>query len=371
VFRKGLVIFQFTLSIVLIAGTIVISRQVDFIMVKNLGYDRENLMFMPLEGELLQKYSLFKKEALKLTGIKNVSKMTSEPTDIDNSTTSVEWEGKNPHEKPSFSQISVGYEFIKTLNATMIEGRDFSRDFASDSVGFILNETAVKRLGYKDPLNKPLQFWDQKGSIIGVVKDFHFRSLHEPIKPLVIRLGENDQYGNILLKTMPGKTKEALNSLAKLCRELNPNFPFVYNFSDEEYEKLYKSEIITGKMSKYFAGLAIFISCLGLLGLAIFSAEHRTKEIGVRKVLGASVVSVFALLSKDFVKLVFIAILIATPIALWLIDNWLQSFEYRIDIHWWMFAIAAIVAVLISLLTISFQVIKLAVANPVKSLRTE
>ncbi len=237
--------------------------------------------------------------------------------------------------------------------------------------GYIFNESALKKIGYKNPVNNSLKFWDRKGTIIGVVKDFHFRSLHEPIKPLIIRLGEEDSWGNILVRIEAGKTKQALTSLERLCKQLNPQFPFSYQFSDEEFQKLYKSEMVISKLSNYFAALAIFISCLGLLGLVIFTAEQRTKEIGIRKVLGASVTSVFALLSKDFLKLVIIAIVIATPLAWWAMNKWLQAFEYRIDISWWMFAIAGLLAVVIALVTVSFQAIKAAIANPIKSLRTE
>lgn len=370
-FRKGLVVFQFTLSILLIVGTIVVSRQVDFIQTKNLGYDRENLIYIPLEGDLGSKYSLFKEEAVKLPGIKNITRISSTPTDIDIYTTSVSWNGKDPTAKPSFAHISVGYDFIKSMNAKMLLGRDFSKEFVGDSVRFILNESALKKIGYEQPLNSPLSFWDMKGSIIGVVKDFHMRSLHEPIKPLIIRLGEKETWGSILVRTEAGKVKAALGSLDKLCRQLNPKFPFTYQFADEEYQKLYTGELMIGTLSKCFAALAIFISCLGLLGLVIFTAEQRTKEIGIRKVLGASVGSVFSLLSKEFVKLVLIAIVIATPIAWWAINNWLQSFEYKVDISWWMFAIAGMAALLIALVTVSFQAIKAALANPVKSLRAE
>jgi ABC-type antimicrobial peptide transport system permease subunit len=210
-----------------------------------------------------------------------------------------------------------------------------------------------------------------KGTIIGVVKDFHFSSLHEAINPLMLRLGENFDGGIALVKTEPGKTKEALASLGKLYKELNPKVPFTYKFSDEEYQKLYKSEQVVSQFANYFAFLAIFISCLGLLGLVIFTAEQRTREIGIRKVLGATVPNVVGLLSKDFLKLVFIANLISWPLGWWAMNTWLQNVEYRTAINWWVFVLAGLTAVLIALLTVSFQAIKAAIANPVKSLRTE
>jgi ABC-type antimicrobial peptide transport system permease subunit len=206
---------------------------------------------------------------------------------------------------------------------------------------------------------------------VGVIKDFHFNSLHVPVNALILRLGEKDDYGSILIKTRAGQTKAALASLEKLCKQLNPKFPFTYQFSEDEYQKLYTSEIMVGKLSSCFAFLAIFISCLGLLGLAMFTAEQRTKEIGIRKVLGASIVSLFSLLSKEFLMLVLVALIIATPLAWYMMYKWLEDYAYKTNISWWMFMIAGLVAIVITLFTVSFQAVKAALANPVKSLRTE
>ncbi len=370
-FRKGLVVFQFILSIILIIGTIVISRQVHYIQSMNLGYDRENLVYIPLEGDLTGKYELFKNQALNMPGIQNITRVTQNPTQIENGTGGVDWEGKNPTSGIEFTWSMVGYDFTKTLHTQIIQGRDFSKDFMTDSVGYIINETALKITGYKDPIGKPFTFWQKKGTIIGVIKDFHFNSVHTTINPLVLSLGENISWGEALVRTKPGKTKEALASLEKICKELNPKFPFTYKFSDEEYQKLYSSEQVVSELSNYFSFLAIFISCLGLLGLVIFTSEQRTKEFGIRKVLGASPGILFGLLSKEFLVLVFIAMLIASPIAWIVMNKWLQDYIYRIDITWWMFVVAGVLAVLIALITVSFQAIKTAVANPVKSLRTE
>jgi ABC-type antimicrobial peptide transport system permease subunit len=369
--RKGLVVFQFMLSIVLIIGTIVVSRQINFIQTVNLGYDRDNLVYIPLEGDLTGKYTLFKQEAIKLPGIKMVSRITQTPTDISNGTGGVEWEGKDPNSMPQFVQASVGYEFAKTVNLKILQGRDFSKDFATDSAAYLVNEAALKIINYKDPIGKPLTFWQQKGVIIGVLKDFHFNSLHEPIRPIVIRLRENETWGSAMVRIEEGKTQQALAGLEKLCKQLNPQFPFTHQFSDEEYLNMYKSEQVVGKLSNCFAFLAILISCLGLLGLAMFTAEQRTKEFGVRKVLGASVSSLFNLLAKDFLVLVSIAFFIAAPLAWWASNNWLSNFAYQASIGWWVFAFAGIMAILIALITVSFQAIKAAVANPVKSLRSE
>ncbi len=370
-FRKGLVVFQFALSIILIIGTIIISQQVNYIRTKNLGYDRENLVYITLEGDLKTKYALFKQEAMNLPGIKMMTRITQVPTDINNSTSGVEWEGKNPKIQPEFMQASIGYDFVKTMNLTVVKGRDFAKDFATDSAGYLINEAALKKIGFKDPVGKPITFWRNKGTIVGVLKDFHFESLHLPIEPLILRLGENELWGTALIRTEAGKTKEALASLGSLYRKMNPKFPFSYSFADEEYEKLYKSEQVVNKLSDYFAFLAIFISCLGLLGLAMFTAEQRVKEIGIRKVLGAGLGSLFMLLSRDFLLLIVIAFMIAAPLGWWAAHIWLEKFAYQIDIGWWIFLVAGVLALVIALLTVSTQAIKAAVANPAKSLRTE
>ncbi len=370
-FRKGLVVFQFMLSIILIIGTIVVSRQVDYIQHTNLGYDRENLVTVPLEGDLVGRYELFKNQATQMPGIKTITRITDDLTQIVNGTSGVDWTGKDPNADINFSHAAVGYDFVKTLHLQMVQGRDFSKDFATDSVGYLVNESALKIIGYKDPVGKPLTFWRKKGTIIGVLKDFHIRSLHTKITPLVLRLGEDIDYGQALVRTEPGKTKEALGSLEKLCKGLNPKFPFTYQFLDEEYQKLYTSEQLVSRLTSYFSFLGIFISCLGLLGLVLFTSEQRTPEFGIRKVLGASPVSLFNLLSREFLWLVLIALVIASPLAWLAMNKWLENYEYRLPVSWWIFVIAGSLAILIALLTISFQAIKSARANPVNSLRSE
>jgi putative ABC transport system permease protein len=370
-FRRGLVVFQFILSIVLIIGTIVVSQQVNYIRSVNLGYNRENLIYIPLEGDLPEKFEVFKTQASSMPGIKDISRMSHNLTQIVNKSSEVEWEGKDPKSGIEFGWSIVGYDFAKTLNAQISQGRDFSRNFATDSVGYVLNETALKITGYKDPIGKPFTFQQKRGTIIGVVKDFHFNSLHETINPLVLSLNENVKWGKALIRTEPDKTNEALTSLEKICKELNPKFPFTYQFSDEEYAKLYRGEQMVGQLANYFAFLAIFISCLGLLGLVMFTAEQRTKELGIRKVLGASPATLFNLLSKEFLQLVVIALVIASPLAWLTLNNWLQNYAYKVAISWWIFVIAGITAIVIALVTVSFQAVKSALANPVKSLRTE
>lgn len=370
-FRKGLVVFQFMLSIVLIIGTIVVSRQVDYIRSVNLGYNRENLISIPLEGELPGKFNVFKTQAANVPGVKDITKMSHNITRIINKTSLVEWEGKDPNSGIEFAWSLVGYDFARTLNAKMILGRDFSKDFTTDSVGYIINETALRVMGYKDPIGKPFTFQRKRGTIIGVVKDFHFNSLHETINPLVLSLNEHMGWGMALIRTEAGKTNEALAGVEQICRELNPKLPFTYQFPDEEYANLYRSEQIVGQLANYFAFLAIFISCLGLLGLVMFTAEQRTKELGIRKVLGASSFNLFNLLSKEFLQLVLLALVIASPLAWLAMNSWLQNYAYKVSLSWWMFVIAGIVAIAIALVTVSFQAIRAALANPVKSLRTE
>ena len=370
-FRKGLVVFQFGLSVLLIIGTIVISRQVNYVQSINLGYDRDNFVYVPLDGDLTKKYTIFKEEALKMPGIQSVTRMTQAPTDIENGTGGVDWDGKDKNVNIEFTQASVGYDFVNTMKLKLVAGRDFSRDFATDSVGYLINEAALKRIGYKDPIGKRLTFWGKKGTIIGVLKDFHFTSLHNAISPFVIRLAEKETFGSALIRTEAGKSKETIAGLERLWKEMNPNFQFTYQFADEEYQKLYNNEQIISKLSDAFAFLAIFISCLGLLGLAMFTAEQRTKEIGIRKVLGASVSSLFTLLSKEFIVLVVIALLLASPIAWYFMNKWLLNYNYHIGISWWIFLLSGLIAIMITLATVSFQSLKAALMNPIKSLRSE
>ena len=292
------------------------------------------------------------------------------PVNLGSSTGGVSWTGKDPSVNIQFTQTGVGYDFLKTMNIK-VTGRDFSKDYGTDTTNYLINEAAVQRIGYTDPVGKPLTMWGRPGKIIGVMEDFHFQSLHQSIQPLILRLNPVAVRTNIVVRTQPGQTQQALASLESLSRQLNPGFPFTYKFADEEYQKLYKSESVVGSLANYFAFLAIFISCLGLFGLSAFTAEQRTKEIGVRKVLGASVSSIVGLLSKEFLKLVLLAIIISFPLSWWTMTEWLQGFEYKLDLTWWLFALAGILAIGIALLTVSFQSIKAALMNPVKSLRSE
>ncbi|MHA4739772.1 ABC transporter permease [Dyadobacter sp. MSC1_007] len=369
--RQGLVVFQFGLSVILIVGMIIIYRQVGFVQNKNLGFDRDNLIYFPIEGELFKKFDILKDELSQISGVRNVTHMTAGPASNGNGTDGISWPGSDARTPVRFTPVGVGYDFVKTMKLEVVQGRDFSKAFPTDSMGFVLNENAIKVMGIKDPIGKQLGWGTSKGTIVGVLKDFHFQSLHTAIRPLIAYLGAREPQGSVVIRIEAGKTRETLAAIGNVCKKLNPNVPFTYAFTDQEYARQYQSEQIVGKLAGYFAFLAIFISCLGLFGLATFTAEQRTKEIGVRKVLGASVAGIVGLLSKDFLKLVLMSIVLASPVAWYIMRQWLQGFAYQIDIEWWMFALAGIISVLIAVFTISFQSIRTAMMNPVKSLRSE
>jgi putative ABC transport system permease protein len=369
-FRKGLVVFQFSLSIMLIMATIVIYNQMHYVMNKDLGYDKDNLVYIPIEGDLVKNFETFKNAALANTAIVDISKMRNSPSDIEHHTNSISWPGKDPNLNVFFADGVVGYDFVKTMHLQLLEGRDFSKAY-TDSASFLLNETAVRTMGLKNPIGSTIYWGGHQGTVIGVIKDFNFNSLHQAIEPLIIRLDENWSWGTILVRIKATQTSQALTALQKICKQLNPAFPFTYHFADREYASLYDSEQVVSRLSDIFALLAMIISCLGLFGLAMFSAEQRTKEIGIRKVLGASYQNILALLSANFLQPVAIALFIAFPVAWIVMQRWLQNYYYRITISWWIFAFAGMIAIFIALITISFQAIKAALANPVNSLRTE
>jgi putative ABC transport system permease protein len=374
-FRKGLTVFQFVLSIMLIISTIIITRQINYIQHSHLGYDRDNLVYVRIEGNLSapQNYMLFKQRASDMAGIAMVDRSTETPQDMNFVVDEpISWEGKQQNEHVSFKPASVGFDFIRLMNMQVAEGRGFSKEITSDSTdAFMVNEEAVKEMGMKNPIGKWVSAWDKKGHIIGVLKDYHTQSLREAIKPVIIDVKEYEYFGVIMIRTKAGEAKQAIASLSTLYKEINPNYAFAYQFVDEEYQKLYTSEITISRLSVLFAALAILISCLGLLGLAMFSAEQRVKEIGVRKVLGASVSRIVSMFSFEFIKLVVIAFIIASPIAWYSMNSWLQDFAYKVDVSWWVFMLAAVISIFIALLTVGYQAIKSATVNPVKSLRSE
>ncbi|MEJ0054355.1 MAG: permease prefix domain 2-containing transporter [Bacteroidota bacterium] len=371
-FRKGLATFQFVLSITLLIATIVVSRQTDFVRSTNLGYDRENLLYIRIEGQLNKKYEAFRQRASAMPGIRMVDRSSEAPHSMGFTVAdAINWEGKGNDASVGFKPTSVGFDFLKLMNLKLVEGRDFSRDFATDTSAFMINEEALKQMGMKDPIGKWISAWGKKGHIIAVLKDYHTNSLHEPIRPLLVDVKEDLYFGIVVVRTEPGKTTEALASLEKAYHEINPDFPFAYQFVDEEFAKIYNNEQVMSKLSNVFAIVAIMISCLGLLGLVMFTAEQRTKEFGIRKVLGATVTNIAGLLSKDFIAIIAVSFLIAAPIAGYFMDQWLAEFAFRIELSWWIFALSGAGALFIALLTISVQAIQSALNNPVKSLRTE
>ncbi|GAB3489577.1 ABC transporter permease [Spirosoma knui] len=381
-FRRTLVVFQFSLSIFLIVGMLAVGRQMDYLRTKNLGLDRENVIYMPLEGEIAQpkKVEAFRQEVMRTPAISSATTTMLLPVNIQASSADLTWPGKDPKQQTNVSCMFVGGDFTKTMNIKLLDGRDFRFDSPADSTNYLINEATAKlmsesaapadRPGMKDPVGKEVSFWPGKGKIIGLMKDFHINSLHDPIKPLILAFdARNTSY--LLVRTKAGQTQQAISDMERLAKDFNPNYPFSYHFLDEEYEGLYRAEQQVNTLVNYFGLLAILISCLGLFGLAAFMAEQRTKEIGVRKVLGASVTSIVSLLSRDFLKLVFIALVLASPIAWWALNKWLGTFAYRTDLNWWIFGLSGGLAVFIAFLTVSYQSIKAALMNPVKSLKTE
>ena len=368
--RKGMIVFQFSLTILLIFCTLVVYRQMQFIKEKNLGFDKENLIVVNFEEVEWQKINLMANESANLPGIKSVTVSNSSPLVSGNSTTSVKWPGKQEDEQIAFTHMGVGYDYLATMDIHLKDGRDFSRNFASDSASYIVNEEAARIMNLEKPLGQIITFWDVMGPIIGVVKNYHINSLHNAIEPVILHL--HPQWSNqIIARAEAGKTTEALEGLRTVTQKINPSFPFDYRFVDDTFHEQYKGETTVGKLANYFSSMAIFISCLGLLGLIFFTAEQRTKEIGVRKVLGASVPSIYRLLSKDFLVLVAIAFVVSAPVGWYVMNNWLSSFAYRTNISLSMFLLSGTAAFGIALLTISYQALKAALANPVKSLRTE
>ena len=371
-FRQGLVVFQFVISIVLILSTILVTRQIDYMKNARLGYDRENLLYIPVEGDLGKKLDVFRQEAKTIPGVQDLTMLSSSPTVMNDGILSLSWDGKEPSEHDRFIHEAIGPGFLKTMKIALVAGRDFDlAAYPTDSMGLIVNETAAKLMGYKDPVGRLIYNGNYKAHIVGVVKDFHFQSLHDKILPLVLEPGRIDRYSYILVRTQPGGTQAALAGLRQLCARLNPAFPFTWQFSDQEYARLYRSEDVTGRLSVVFAGLAIVITCLGLLGLSMFTVEQRVREIGIRKVLGASMGSLFSLLSKNFIVLVGLAFVIGAPLGWWAMRQWIAGYAYPTNIPWWSLPLTGMLVIAIALITVCWQTLRAASASPVKSLRSE
>lgn len=370
--RKVLVVTQFTISVMLIIGTIIVYQQIQYAKDRPIGYTRNGLINMGMEKEIREHYDAVRTELKNSGAIVEMAASNAPLTQVWNTNGGFEWEGKDPNMAVDFPNNTVSYEFGKTVQWKIKEGRDFLRDFATDSAAFVINESAAKFLGFQNPVGKILKWNGQPYTIIGIVSDIMQESPFYPVRPTLYHIESYDNMYNIILKLNPQQNaKQSISSIEKVWKKYTPEVPFDYKFVDEEFGNKFQAEERIGKLSSYFAILAIFISCLGLFGMASFVAEQRTKEIGIRKVLGASVANIWQLLSKEFVLLVVISCVIAAPIAWYYLDNWLTNYDYRINISWQVFVLAAIAALAITLLTVSFQAIKAALANPVKSLRTE
>jgi len=368
VFRKTLVVVQFTFSVMLIAGTIIIKEQLSFMRSKQLGYDKSYVLSCPMR-DMRNHYEAIKADLLKQPGISDVTSASINIVQYGGRTGNNWWPGKEEGETLMLSPMAIDKDFLSFFKMQMKEGDVFAGTVA-DSTHFILNETAARATRMKNPIGKKFKLQKTEGTIIGIVKDFHFSSMRNKITPAVFYYDPRN-YRRLYVKTTGKEAPKAIAALSTQWKKYNADFPFTYAFLDEAYNNLYKTEERTESLINIFAGIAIFISCLGLLGLAAYTAQVRTREIGVRKVLGANVANIIRMLAMNFLKLVFIAILIAAPIAWYLMDKWLQDFAYKVNISWTVFVFAGALAILIAIITISFQSIKAAIANPIKSLRTE
>lgn len=368
--RKGLVAFQFCLSILLIVSVLVVYRQIEFTQTRNLGYDKDNVLMFSREGQVYQQQDAFLNEARRIPGVIAASSSGHDMTGHNGGTYGISWPGKNPDDLTEFERVTANFGLIELLGMEIKEGRSFSADREGEDNKIIFNETAIAYMGIEDPIGKKVNFSGEENEIIGVVKDFNFESFHESVKPLFIFV-EPRYTGNIMVKIERGKEQQAIAQLQDLYSQFNSGFPFTYRFLDDDYQELYTAELRVAQLSKYFASLAIIISCLGLFGLAAFTAERRVKEIGIRKVLGSSSFGIVFLLSSEFTRLVVIAMCGGLPLSWYFAQLWLGGFVYRIDLDWWIFAASGISALLIAWLSVAFTTIKTATVSPARCLRSE
>ncbi len=369
--RKGLVVTQFVFSIVLIIATIVVYKQIDHVKSRQLGFNMNNLLYIKQTGQVNEKLDVIQQDLLNTGVVSNVAACNQKIIQAGNNTSGFNWPGKDQSKELLITTEWVSDDYINTAGMQLQSGRSFYKNSKADTSSCIINETFAKLIGNKNIVNSTLSLYGTNYNIVGVVKDFVFNDMYKSPDPFVMfcqPIGTN----NLFVRLNPAvDVEKALDKIEAVFKKDNPGYPFEHRFLDEEYNNNFKNEMLVSKLSRLFAVLTIIISCIGLFGLAAYTAERRTKEIGIRKVLGASVSNVVTLLSQDFLKLVFLAIIIATPLAWYMMNKWLQDYSYRIDIKWWMFLIAGAAAIMIALLTVSFQAIKAAIANPVKSLRTE
>jgi putative ABC transport system permease protein len=370
--RKVLVVLQFTVSVTLIIGTIIVFNQIQHAKSRPIGYDRNGLMSMFMSTEDIHNHFDAVRNELKASGAAlEMTESGSPVTQVWNTNGGFDWKGKDPSLAVDFPNNGVTYEYGKTIGWQFKEGRDFSRDHATDSLAFVINEAAAKFLGFKNTIGETLTWEGKPYTIIGIIKDMVVESPYEPARASLFHISR-DGGSVMIVKINPEmSSREALSKIEGVFKKYNPEAPFEYKFVDEDYARKFNDEERIGKLASFFAALAIFISCLGIFGLASFVAEQKAKEIGVRKVFGASVFTLWKMLSRDFILLVTISLLIAIPTSFYFMSGWLSKYEYRTEISWWIFAVAGMGALLITLATVSYQAIKAALANPVNSLRTE
>jgi len=369
--RKGLVVMQFVLALLLIASALVVQMQVHFIENKNLGISKNNLLAIHQDQNITEHYEVLKNELLTKSGISDVTVAGPSPIDMVASTSGVSWPEKRPdQENIEFQILWAASNFAEVFDVPLVSGRYYRDGSNYDTTSIVFNERAIEIMGLTDPVGKSVQWWGKQRQIIGVVKDFHNRSLYEKIEPAGFLL-DRDNAGWLFVKANPGEMAEAISGLEAAFSDVLPNVPLHFEFMDEQYQEVYESEQLTGKLAKYFAIFSIFLSCLGLLGLATFFAEQKIKEIGIRKVLGASVVNLIGLLSKEFLLLVGMGLMIGIPISWYLLGSWLGNFEYRIELQIWMFIVPVALAIIIAGLTVGAQAFRAALADPVDSLRVE
>ena len=369
--RKGLVTFQFVISIFLIISTIVIFRQVEHAQNRPLGYDAENLITIPARGDMGEKFEVLKNDLTQIPGVKSVSAGTDNMIQFGSNTSGIEWAGKTEDQDFLITVTGVHYDWTKTTGLKIVQGRDFSPEFGGDTMACLLTQTAVRRMGLNEPVVGSTIRHDTTVTVIGVVEDFIYNDAFSSPMPMAIYLGRRSM-SNFFVRFQNNENwQQSLAQIEQAVKKHNPAYPFEFRFVKEEYQKSFDEIRSAGQLGNVFGGLAIFISCLGLFGLSSFVAERRNKEIGIRKVLGATVASVWFYLSKDFLKPVFLAFVLAAPLAFWAMQQLLLRFEYRIELSWWMFAVAGLAALAVALLTVSYQGVKAALVNPVKSLRSE
>ena len=380
--RKGLVVFQFTLSAIFILTVLVIYQQMQLIETRDLGYSRENVLYfeagnmrsgdtdtLPPPANYESTMLSFVDRVRNIPGVVDAANFRHNITNRDGGTYDISWPGKDPNVRIDFTDLDVGYDFVETAGITLKQGRTYSRSFGNDKASIIVNETAVKIMGLQDPIGKVVTVWGSPRTIVGVVKDFNFQSLHQNIKPCFLDLAVNQRASKILVRIQAQHQNATIARLEELYKRTNEGEPFEFRFLDQDYQELYAAEQRVSALSKYFAGIAIIVSCLGLLGVAAFAAQKRQREISIRKVVGASVNSIVMLLSRDFLILILIALLIAFPLSWLMMKHWLQGFAYHIDLGIGVFLTAGISILLMAVLSISFQSVKAALASPIKSLR--